>query len=118
MSYLISGIQQMGIGIPDAEQAFKHYNRLFGMDVPVFRSGGVADLMKPYTGGRGWNRFAILAVNMQGGGGMEIWQHTERTLFGSCFYSTVATWEYFLPKSNAAILALTTNPKLPKTGIF
>ncbi|MEZ5172527.1 MAG: hypothetical protein R2850_03205 [Bacteroidia bacterium] len=34
--------------------------------------------MLPYTGGKPWERYAILALNMQGGGGFEIWQYTGR----------------------------------------
>jgi len=35
--------------------------------------------MLPYTGGKPHDRHAILALNMQGGGGFEIWQYTSRT---------------------------------------
>ena len=35
--------------------------------------------MLPYTGGEPRGRHAILALNMQGGGGLEIWQYTTRT---------------------------------------
>jgi catechol 2,3-dioxygenase-like lactoylglutathione lyase family enzyme len=34
--------------------------------------------MLPYTGGMPMNKHAILAMNLQSGGGFEIWQHTER----------------------------------------
>jgi len=34
--------------------------------------------MLPYTGGKPHKRHAILAINLQGGGGMEIWQYTSR----------------------------------------
>ena len=34
--------------------------------------------MLPYTGGRPQERHAVLAINMQGGGGFEIWQYTSR----------------------------------------
>jgi catechol 2,3-dioxygenase-like lactoylglutathione lyase family enzyme len=49
------------------------------MDVPVFEEAATADLMLPYTGGQPHDRHAILALNMQGGGGFEIWQYTSRT---------------------------------------
>lgn len=75
---LISGIQQVGIGVRNADKAFDWYRKHFGMDVPVFKDASVAELMLPYTGGKPWERYAILALNMQGGGGFEIWQYTGR----------------------------------------
>ena len=77
--YIISGIQQVGIGVSDVEQRWAWYRRAFGMDVPVFEEAAVADKMLPYTGGVPRSRYAALAISMQGGGGFEIWQYTERT---------------------------------------
>lgn len=76
--YQISGIQQMGIGVSNVQEAFTWYRRTFGMDIPVFEEAATAALMLPYTGGQPRDRHAILALNMQGGGGMEIWQYTSR----------------------------------------
>lgn len=76
---IITGIQQIGIGIPNVHQAWKWYRQHFGMDVPIFDEAAEANLMLPYTGGEPRSRHAILAVNLQGGGGMEIWQYTSRT---------------------------------------
>ncbi|MEX1188913.1 MAG: VOC family protein [Bacteroidia bacterium] len=78
-SSLISGIQQVGIGVQNADEAFEWYIKHFGMDVPVFKDASVAELMLKYTGGKSQERYAILALNMQGGGGFEIWQYTGRT---------------------------------------
>ncbi|HNG89300.1 MAG TPA: VOC family protein [Saprospiraceae bacterium] len=75
----ISGIQQVGIGVSHVHDAFRWYRQHFGMDVPIFEEAAVAGLMLPYTGGQPQTRHAILALNMQGGGGMEIWQYTGRT---------------------------------------
>lgn len=75
---IISGIQQVGIGIPDVHAAFKWYRQNFGMDIPVFEEAAEAKLMLPYTGGKPHARHAILALNMKGGGGFEIWQYTSR----------------------------------------
>lgn len=75
----ISGIQQIGIGVSDVQIAFRWYRRYFGMDVPVFEEAATAALMLPYTGGQPQERHAILALNLQGGGGIEIWQYTQRT---------------------------------------
>jgi catechol 2,3-dioxygenase-like lactoylglutathione lyase family enzyme len=79
MSYSIAGIQQIGIGIPDVHKAFKWYRENFGMDIPIFEEAAEANLMLPYTGGKPHQRHAILAINMKGGGGFEIWQYTSRT---------------------------------------
>ncbi|MEQ1797430.1 MAG: VOC family protein [Lacibacter sp.] len=78
MERIISGIQQVGIGVTDADQTFKWYSKIFGTDVVVFKDAARADLMKRYTGGEGHERYAILALNMQSGGGFEIWQYTSR----------------------------------------
>ncbi|HLG03188.1 MAG TPA: VOC family protein, partial [Bacteroidia bacterium] len=75
---IISGIQQIGIGVADVKEAFTWYRRHFGMDIPVFEEAAEANLMLPYTGGKPQKRHAILAVNMKGGGGFEIWQYTSR----------------------------------------
>jgi len=75
---ILSGIQQIGIGVQDADKAFAWYNRYFGMDIPVFKDASRAEYMIPYTGGEVRSRYAILAINIQGGGGFEIWQFTDR----------------------------------------
>ncbi|MEZ4701133.1 MAG: VOC family protein [Rhodothermales bacterium] len=82
MSALICGIQQIGIGVSDMTAAFAWYRKHFGMDVRVFQEAAEAPLMKAYTGQAVQARNATLAINMQGGGGMEIWQFTSRTPTG------------------------------------
>lgn len=79
MSFIISGIQQIGIGIPDVHGAWSWYRRHFGMDVPVFEEQAEAALMQAYTGNEVQSRHAVMALNMSGGAGMEIWQFTSRT---------------------------------------
>jgi catechol 2,3-dioxygenase-like lactoylglutathione lyase family enzyme len=78
MADLISGIQQVGIGVTDAATAWKWYIKHFGMDIKVFDDEARAELMKPYTGGQGHDRYAILALNMRGGGGFEVWEYKSR----------------------------------------
>lgn len=73
----ICGIQQVGIGLQDAREAWKWYRTHFGMDINVFEDTATAKLMLPYTNGKECNRYAALAFNMEGGGGIEIWQHTD-----------------------------------------
>ncbi|MCB0622265.1 MAG: VOC family protein, partial [Saprospiraceae bacterium] len=76
---IISGIQQMGIGIPSVYDAWAWYRRHFAMDIPVFDEAAEANLMLPYTDNQPQERHAVLAINAQGGGGLEIWQYTGRT---------------------------------------
>ena len=77
--YNICGIQQIGIGCANVAASWKWYRQFFGMDVPVFNEEAEAKLMLRYTEGKPQARHAVLAVNMQGGGGFEIWQYTGRT---------------------------------------
>ncbi len=79
MKPYISGIQQIGVGVADVHEAWKWYHHAFGMDIPVFEEAATAALMLPYTGGKPQDRHAILALNLRGGGGFEIWQYTSRT---------------------------------------
>ncbi len=76
---IISGIQQVGIGNPDVYGTWKWYRQNFGMDLPIFDEAAEAGLMLPYTGGEPRSRHAVLAINYQSGGGLEIWQYTSRT---------------------------------------
>ena len=78
MEKIICGIQQVGIGIPDEDEAFAWYRKAFGVDVPIFQDAAEAPHMTPYTGDKVQSRSATLALNMQGGGGFEIWQYTSR----------------------------------------
>ena len=75
---IISGIQQVGIGNPNTPETWKWYRKAFGADVPVFDEKAEAALMLKYTGGKPRSRHAVLALNMQGGGGFEIWQYVDR----------------------------------------
>jgi catechol 2,3-dioxygenase-like lactoylglutathione lyase family enzyme len=74
MSELIGGIQQVGIGVKNAPEAFSWYNKTFGLNVPLFDDVAEATLMTRYTKGNIRQRRAIMALNMAGGGGAEIWQ--------------------------------------------
>ncbi len=78
MEYVISGIQQVGIGVRNAEEAWSWYRKHFGFDVPIFKDAARASLMTRYTSGIAETRYAILAMNLQGGGGFEIWQYTSK----------------------------------------
>jgi len=94
----ISGIQQVGIGVARVHEAFKWYRQHFGMDVPIFEEAAEAGLMLPYTGGKPQSRHAILALNLQGGGGMEIWQYTGRTPMPAAFQTQLGDLGIFIAK--------------------
>jgi catechol 2,3-dioxygenase-like lactoylglutathione lyase family enzyme len=75
---LIYGIQQVGIGVDDADEAFRWYASRLGSDVIVFDDHNQATYMAPYMGGKPHNKRALMAINMHGGSGYEIWQYTDR----------------------------------------
>ena len=79
MSKIICGIQQIGIGVNNLYDAWKWYLKAFGVDIRIFEDDTVAELMLPYTGGQPQKRHAALAINLDGGGGFEIWQYSGRT---------------------------------------
>jgi len=75
---LIYGIQQIGIGVENANEAFKWYAKTLGADALIFDDNNEATYMAKYMGGKARKKRALLALNMQGGGGYEIWQYTDR----------------------------------------
>lgn len=77
-NYIISGIQQIGIGVEDFRTALKYYVDIFNMDVKILEDDTVAELILPYTGNKAQKRHAGIVINMQGGSGFEIWQYSER----------------------------------------
>jgi len=75
---LITGIQQIGIGNDAVYDTWEWYRSHLGFTVSIFDEAAEAALMLPYTAGEPRKRHAILALNMMGGGGAEIWQYTSR----------------------------------------
>lgn len=78
METFITGIQQVGIGVSDAETAKYLYRDLFGMNILLFEDTASATLMTRYTGNEVHRRKAILSMNLNGGGGLELWQFLSR----------------------------------------
>lgn len=76
--YIISGIQQVGIGVENFRTAWKYYINTFNMDVKILEDDTIAELMLPYTGNKPQKRHAAIVINMQGGSGFEIWQYSDR----------------------------------------
>lgn len=79
MKKIINGIQQIGIGVKDVKAVFNWYRAYLGFDILLFKDEATADLMTQYTDGEVRQRIAFLALNMIGGGGLEIWQFKDRT---------------------------------------
>lgn len=77
-NYSIAGIQQIGIGVENFTEAWNYYIDVFQADIRILEDDTVAELMLPYTGGKPQKRHAAIAINMQGGGGFEIWQYSDR----------------------------------------
>jgi catechol 2,3-dioxygenase-like lactoylglutathione lyase family enzyme len=103
--YLICGIQQVGVGIPDLSKAFRWYRQAFGIDVPIVDDDGVAALMLPYTGGQPRRRHAVMAASMQGGAALEIWQYRERAPEPPGFEIQVGDLGIFCPRIKARDVA-------------
>jgi len=76
---IIYGIQQIGVGVDDAEKLFEWYATKLGADVKVFDDNNTATHMAKYMGGEPHDKRAIMALNLQGGSGFEIWQFEDRT---------------------------------------
>lgn len=133
MSKIISGIQQMGIGVPNVPEIWKWYRQFFGMNVKIFEDAAEAPLMTRYTGGKVQNRTATLALSMDGGGGFEIWQYksrnTEKATFDiqfgdyglySCFIKSRnvdLTYDFF-KKNGATLLGEPTQRPNGKKSFF
>ena len=75
----IYGIQQIGVGVDNAPKLFEWYATKLGADVKIFDDNNTATHMAPYMGGEAHDKRAILAMNLQGGSGYEIWQFEDRT---------------------------------------
>lgn len=107
MAAIISGIQQIGIGTPNVEQSWSFYRKYFGMDIKIFEEAAEAPLMTKYTGGVVQRRTATLALNMQGGGGMEIWQYTSRGTEPADFELTLGDLGLYICKIKSKDVAAT-----------
>ena len=78
MQDYITGIQQIGVGVKNLRESTLFYKDIFGLDVLIFDDTSDAHLMTQYTGGKVYNRQAVLAMNLAGGGGFEVWQYNNR----------------------------------------
>lgn len=78
MNKIVNGIQQIGIGVSNVKEVFNWYRKHLGFDILVFKDEATASLMTRYTADKKEDRIAYLALNMVGGGGLEIWQFKNR----------------------------------------
>ncbi len=76
---VIYGIQQVGVGVADVAAAFQWYGKNLCSNILVFDDDNTATHMAPYMGGEPHKKRAILAINMRGGSGYELWQYLDRT---------------------------------------
>jgi catechol 2,3-dioxygenase-like lactoylglutathione lyase family enzyme len=81
-SIFISGIQQLGIGVRDAEAAFDFFRIVFGTDARIFDEESPAPLVARYTGNSVHERHVIRAANLNGGGALELWQYLDHEPLG------------------------------------
>lgn len=98
--FMISGIQQVGVGTVDFRKSWNWYIEMFGINVRILEDDTVAERMLPYTGGKPWKRHACIAVNLQGGGGFEIWQYSNRKPTPCPFTVAVGDLGIFAAKLN------------------
>jgi catechol 2,3-dioxygenase-like lactoylglutathione lyase family enzyme len=96
--HFVSGLQQVGIGVEDVDASFAWSRRAFGTDIRIFEDAGSASLMSRYTGGSVRSRRAILAASLQGGGGVEIWQFTDRVPASAPFAVQVGDLGIYCPR--------------------
>ena len=97
-TYNITGIQQIGVGTTDFRKSWDWFIDMFGFDIKILEDDTVAERMLPYTGGQAQKRHACIAVNLQGGGGLEIWQYSERTPQPASFKISVGDLGVFAGK--------------------
>lgn len=76
--FFITGIQQIGVGTTSVYDSWRWFANMFGADIRVLEDDTVAERMLRYTGGHPRKRHAVIALNLQGGGGFEIWQYSQR----------------------------------------
>lgn len=97
-AYTIAAIQQVGVGTEDFRKSWDWYINMFGFDIKILEDDTVAERMLPYTGGQAQKRHACIAVNLQGGGGLEIWQYSERKPQSAGFRISVGDTGIFAAK--------------------
>lgn len=104
--FFISGIQQVGIGTVDFRKTWNWMIRHFGAETKILEDDTVAERMLPYTGNQAQKRHACIACNVQGGGGFEIWQYSERKPVPCPFEIAIGDLGIFAAKINSTNVEL------------
>ena len=86
------------MGTVDFRKSWNWFIEMFGMDIKILEDDTVAERMLPYTGGQPQKRHACIAVNLQGGGGLEIWQYSQRKPVPADFQVSVGDLGVFAAK--------------------
>ena len=77
---------------------WKWYAEMFHFDVRVLEDESEVNLRQRYTGGEAVRRHACVAINMQGGGAIELWQYTDRQPQALLFDAQVGDLGIFMVK--------------------
>lgn len=72
MTYVIQGIQHVGIAVTDMDKSLKLYRKLFGLDIPFFDAVAAAPLMDSHCNGETITKRASMILNHQGGCSVEV----------------------------------------------
>jgi catechol 2,3-dioxygenase-like lactoylglutathione lyase family enzyme len=99
---VISGIQQIGIGVKDVHEAWGWYKKYFGIDIRILEDTSIAEYMLPYTGGEPKSRHAAIAISLKGGGGFEIWNHRDFEPRSASFNVQLGDLGFFAAKIKSA----------------
>ena len=78
MSKIIHGIQQVGIGVKNADESVLWYAKFLGADIKIFDDDSEAKEMAPFMGGVSHQKRAVMLINLEGGSGYEVWQYTDK----------------------------------------
>ena len=104
-NFMITGIQQVGVGTENFNKTWNWLIEHFGADVKILEDDTVAERMLPYTGGQSHQRHASINVSLQGGGGFEIWQYSKRKPVPAAFEVAVGDLGVFAAKVNCRDVA-------------
>lgn len=85
MTYVIQGIQHVGIAVSDMDASLKLYRKLFGLDIPFFDAVAAAPLMDSHCNGETITKRASMVLNHQGGCSVEVISPTSFTPRGPIF---------------------------------
>ena len=92
MSYVIQGIQHVGIAVSDMDASLKLFRKLFGLDIPFFDAVAAAPLMDSHCNGETITKRASMVLNHQGGCSVEVITPTSFKPKGPVFDLSQGDW--------------------------